>query len=162
MFFLFVCLSDCKYLLFPCEITLWPECSFPHSCSIEGKSSCATHSTIFVEKNQNYFLQTLPNANSKSAKNNPHVFQTKPRKFGDTKISHYTVFGVELHEKSVLRITVLHHKAVPSDANSDPEGQIFLSMPNSLDRFLFLHNFHFSMLLITFKCRKLTNIHVIK
>ena len=27
----------------------------------------------------------------KSAKNNPHIFQTKPRKFGDAKISHYTV-----------------------------------------------------------------------
>ena len=27
----------------------------------------------------------------KSAKNNPHIFETKPRKFGDTKISHYTV-----------------------------------------------------------------------
>ena len=27
----------------------------------------------------------------KSAKNNPHVFETKPRKFGDAKISHYTV-----------------------------------------------------------------------
>ena len=27
----------------------------------------------------------------KSAKNNPHVFKTKPRKFGDAKISHYTV-----------------------------------------------------------------------
>ena len=29
----------------------------------------------------------------KSAKNNRHVFETKPRKFGDAKISHYTVGG---------------------------------------------------------------------
>ena len=29
----------------------------------------------------------------KSAKNNPHVFETKPRKFGNPKISHYTVSG---------------------------------------------------------------------
>ena len=29
----------------------------------------------------------------KSAKNNRHVFETKPRKFGDVKISHYTVFS---------------------------------------------------------------------
>ena len=29
----------------------------------------------------------------KSAKNNPHVFQTKPRKFGDAKISHSAVYN---------------------------------------------------------------------
>ena len=35
----------------------------------------------------------------KSAKNNPHVFETKPRKFGDAKISHYTVFGIQIRLK---------------------------------------------------------------
>ena len=30
----------------------------------------------------------------KSAKNNRHVFETKPRKFGDAKISNYTVFYI--------------------------------------------------------------------
>ena len=30
----------------------------------------------------------------KSAKNNLHVFETKPRKFGDAKISHYTVYYI--------------------------------------------------------------------
>ena len=45
MFFLFVCLSDCKYPLF-----VWPEIFFPHICSIEGKSSCATYSMNFAEK----------------------------------------------------------------------------------------------------------------
>ena len=30
----------------------------------------------------------------KSAKNNPHVFKTKPQKFGDAKISHYTVLTI--------------------------------------------------------------------
>ena len=58
-------------------------------------------------------------------------------------------------EKSVPRVSVRHHE---SDANSDPEGQIFLSMPNSHDRFFFLHTFQFSLLLITFKCGKLTNV----
>ena len=38
----------------------------------------------------------------KSAKNNPHVFETKLRKFGDAKISHYTV----LHSSLGTRLAV--------------------------------------------------------
>ena len=58
---------------------------------------------IFAEKNRNYFSQTLPDREKlKSAKNNHRVFETKPRKFGDAKISHYTVFEVEGFEMSRL------------------------------------------------------------
>ena len=44
-----------------------------------------------------------------------------------------------------------------SDANSDPEGQVFLSTPNCHYKFFFLHTFQFSLLLVTFKCGKLLN-----
>ena len=43
------------------------------------------------------------------------------------------------------------------DANSDPEGQVFLSTPNGHDKFLFLHTVQLSLLLITLKCGKLLN-----
>ena len=39
---------------------------------------------------------------SKSAKNNPHVFETKPRKFGNAKLSHYTISSVENKMKKEL------------------------------------------------------------
>ena len=61
-FCLFVCLSDfysLRFRYFGLEIF------FPNSCSIEGKSSCATHSTIFAEKNQKLFFATLPTAKIK-------------------------------------------------------------------------------------------------
>ena len=63
-----------------------------------------------------------------------------------------------MDRKISLKSTVEHLEAVLNDANSDPEGQIFLSMPNSHDKLFFLHTFQFSLLLITFKCGKLTNI----
>ena len=53
---------------------LWPESFFPHSCSIEGKSSCATHSTISGE-NRNYFSRTLSTAKIKSAKKKTIFFR---------------------------------------------------------------------------------------
>ena len=65
--------SECKYVL--CVylsvrlqvsfIPLWPGIFFPHSWSIEGTSSYATHATSFAEKNQNYFSRTLPTAKIK-------------------------------------------------------------------------------------------------
>ena len=58
MFFLFACLSYCKYILFPCVSDTWLEIFFPHSWPIEGKLSCATNSTIVAEKNWNYFSPT--------------------------------------------------------------------------------------------------------
>ena len=44
---------------------LWPEIFFPHSRSIEGKSSYATPAMIFMEKNRNNFSRTLPTAKIK-------------------------------------------------------------------------------------------------
>ena len=61
-------------------------------------------------------------------------------------------------EKSVPWVTVWHHGALPSDANSDPKGQTFLSMPNSHDRSFFFHTFQLYLLLISFKCSKLTSV----
>ena len=69
LFFLFVCLSDCKYLLFRCVSDTLSRDLFPNSWSIEGKSSYATHSKIFVEKNRNYFSRTLPTAKIKIREN---------------------------------------------------------------------------------------------
>ena len=46
---------------------------------------CHPPLSFLAEKNRNYFSKL------KSAKINHHVFETKPRKFGDAKISHYTV-----------------------------------------------------------------------
>ena len=94
----FVQPSECKYVLFfffVCQTAsifyslafkiLWPEIFFPHSCSIEGKSNCATHSTTSAGKKSKLL---------KSAKNNPHVFRQSREIFGDAKISHYTVFSI--------------------------------------------------------------------
>ena len=44
-----------------------------------------------------------------------------------------------LIEKYVLRVTVWHHEAPPSDAKLWPEGQIFRSGPHTHDRFFFLY-----------------------
>ena len=44
-------------------------------------------------------------------------------------------------EKSVTRVTDRHHEACRVMPNSDPEVQIFLSTPNTHDRYFFLHNF---------------------
>ena len=65
----------CPFCLFVCQTAsisyslafqiLWPELFFPQSWSIKGMSSYATHSTIFTEKNQNYFSQMLQTAKIK-------------------------------------------------------------------------------------------------
>ena len=44
-----------------------------------------------------------------------------------------------LFEKSVPRVTVWHHKALPSDAKLYPRGKFFRSVPHTHDRFFFLH-----------------------
>ena len=82
-FFLFVFVLFCFVLLFVCLFLfcficqtasifyshafqiLLPEIFFPHLRSNEGKSSYATTSTIFAEKNRNYFSRTLPTAKIK-------------------------------------------------------------------------------------------------
>ena len=95
--------SECKYVLFVCLSVRLKVSFIPmhfryfgrkfslRTVDLSTESHCATHSTIFADKTRNYFSRTLPTAKLKSAKNNPHVFATKPRKFGDAKISHYTV-----------------------------------------------------------------------
>ena len=51
--------------------------------------------------------------------------------------------------KSVPRVIVWHHEALPSDAKQLPEGQICPSVPNTNDGFFFLHIFVPTLELIT-------------
>ena len=44
-------------------------------------------------------------------------------------------------EKSVTRVSDRHHEACRVMPNSDPEGQIFLSILYTYDRYFFLHIF---------------------
>ena len=105
MFFLFVCLSDCKYLLFPC---ISGTCTLARDflsaqLSIEGKPCCAINPMIFPEKDRNYFSWTLP-----TTKINPHAFfKTKTRKFGNAKnIPYAKVVGAKY--ASALEATQHH------------------------------------------------------
>ena len=52
-------------------------------------------------------------------------------------------------DKSVPRVTVWHHETLPSDVKQLPEGQICPSVPNTNDRFIFLHIFVPTLELIT-------------
>ena len=100
MFFfcLFVCQTASIFYSLAFKI-LWPEIFFPHSCSIEEKSSCATHSTTSAGKKSKLL---------KSAKNNPHVFRQNRDIFGDAKISHYTVFSISFFYQILLVHQVNH------------------------------------------------------
>ena len=84
MFFLFVCLSDCKYLSFCCVSDTLAGDFLLAQLIFWGKIELC-HPTIYDFWGR-WGLRKL-----KSAKNNPHVFETKPQKFGDAKISHYMV-----------------------------------------------------------------------
>ena len=44
-------------------------------------------------------------------------------------------------DNPVTRVTDQHHEACREMPNSDAERQIFLSTPNSHDRYFFLHTF---------------------
>ena len=88
MFFLFVCLSDCKYLLFRCL----PDTFLSAQLIYQGKVELCHPLYDFSRKRIEIFFRGRCRPRKlKSAKNNPHVFETKPRKFGDAKISHYMV-----------------------------------------------------------------------
>ena len=59
-----------------------------------------------------------------------------------------------LIEKSVPRVTVWHHEALPGDAKLWPEGQICLSVPHTHDSFFFLHTYgcwHLIIIIFTIK-----------
>ena len=88
MFFLFVCLSDCKYLWFPCISDTFAG-DFLYAQLIYRRKVIVPPILWFSRKRLEFFFRgrCWPRK-LKSAKNNPHVFETKPRKFGDAKISH--------------------------------------------------------------------------
>ena len=64
--------------------------SFAQS-NYQGKVKLCHSSTIFAKRIEIIFCERCWPWKLKSAKNNPYVFETKPRKFGDTKIFHYAV-----------------------------------------------------------------------
>ena len=79
MFFLFVCLSDPSDFLFHCV---------PNTLTRDFLSALL----IYRGKIKIIFRWHCRPRKLKSAKNNRHIFKTKPRKFGNAKISHYTVW----------------------------------------------------------------------
>ena len=93
MFLLFVCLSDCKYLLFPCVSHTLAGDFLSAQFIYRGKVKLCHHIFRFSWKRiEIIFRGRCRPQKLKSAKNNPHVFETKPRKSGDAKISLYTVY----------------------------------------------------------------------
>ena len=110
--------SECKYVLFAC-LSVRMQVSFIHlrfryfgrrfsfrTVDIWREIRAVPPTLIFAEKNQNYFSlsRTLPTAKIKIREINPHVFETKPRKFGDAKISHCTVV---LQQPRVTKINMI-------------------------------------------------------
>ena len=81
----------------------------------------------------------------KAAKNNPHVFETKPRKFGDVKISHYTVTlsAPYLYEPGHEKMCVMpyaNNKGADQPAQSDQ--CLCCSLPRQNDTSsLYIRNF---------------------
>ena len=78
----FIQLSECKYVLFVC-LSVW---DFLYAQLIYRRKVIVPPILWFSRKRLEIIFQL------KSAKNNPHVFATKLRKFGDAKRSHYTVY----------------------------------------------------------------------
>ena len=96
IFFSTVWMKICSFRLFqvsfiPCVSDTLVGDSLSAQLIYRGKVVFATHSTIFTDTNQNYISRTCKPRKLKSAKNKLLVFRQKPRKFGDAKISHYTV-----------------------------------------------------------------------
>ena len=91
MLFLFVCLSDCKYLIFPCISDTLAGDFLYAQLIYRGKVVVPPTLRFSRKRHEIIFRGHCRPRKLKSAKNNPHVFETKPRKFGDAKISHYTV-----------------------------------------------------------------------
>ena len=58
----------------------------------EYTTSCFMAKTVIWHNFQSSSIRRCRPRKLKSVKNNHHVFETEPRKFGDAKISHYTVF----------------------------------------------------------------------
>ena len=118
MFFLFICLSDCKYLLFRYVSDTLAGDFFPHSWSIDSRVAPPT--LRFLRKRiKIIFCGHCRPWKLKSTKNNAHVFKTKPWKFGDAKITHYTVFRKfrVLHKNIFLLENLMYRKDLSSCTN---------------------------------------------
>ena len=95
MFCLLVCLSECKYLLFPCVSDTLAGDFLSAQLIYRGKFELCHPLYDFRGKNEMIFRGCCRPRLLKSAKIIPHVFETKPRKFGDAKISHCTLFTID-------------------------------------------------------------------
>ena len=73
-----------------------------------------------------------------SVKHQPHWYRHTSRIIS---IYHGCMVWIE---KSFTRVTDRHHEACRVMPNSDPEWQIFLSTPNTHDRYFFLHTSRFT------------------
>ena len=51
-------------------------------------------------------------------------------------------------EKSILRVTNWHRQSCRLITNDDREGQVFLSLPQTNNEFLFLHTFKYGNFII--------------
>ena len=100
----FIQLSECKYLLFACLSVRMQESFIPlhfryfgrrfsfRSVDLSREIQAVPPTLWFSRKRiKIIFRGRCWPRKLKSAKINPYVFETKPRKFGDAKISHYTV-----------------------------------------------------------------------
>ena len=110
----FLQLSECKYVVFVClsvrlQVSFIP-LSFRYFgriysfCTVNRlKESRVVPPTLWFSRKriEIIFRGRQSPWKLKSAKNNPHVFDTKPRKFGDAKISHYTVVEVPWFEPAI-------------------------------------------------------------
>ena len=113
MFFLFVCFSDCKYLLCPCvsDTLVWRFSIYTVDLSRESQIVRKMIPIYFAQNRENLAMRKYQliyrgkvklchplydflrgkESKLKFPKNNPYVSETKPRAFGDAKISLYTV-----------------------------------------------------------------------
>ena len=108
VFFLFVCLSDCKYLLFRCISDTLSRVFF-RTVDLSRENRVMPPTLRFSRKRiEIIFRGRCRPRKLKSAKNNPHIFETKPRKFGDAKISHYMVFLNGSRRNFYWKVTDMH------------------------------------------------------
>ena len=105
LFVCFLCLPDCKYLLFPCISDTLAEDFLSAQLIYRGKVKLCNPFYDFRGKRiKIIFCGRCRPRKLKSAKNNRHVFETKSQKFGDAKISHYTV-----SRKRTIKVLIRMH-----------------------------------------------------
>ena len=112
---LFVCLSDCKSFI-PLRFRYFAWRFSFHIVDLSRESRVVPPILWLSRKRiEIIFRGHCPTRKLKSAKNNPHIFETKPWKFGGAKISHYTVVSATSWEN--LFMTYANNKGADQPAN---------------------------------------------